>query len=64
MFQVNGALALASCVQVFIGCTGLISAMMSKIGPLTVAPTISLVGLTLMQDVTKLCGRHWGLALL
>ena len=55
---------MASCVQVFIGCTGLISSIMNKIGPLTVAPTICLVGLSLLQDIARLSGHHWGLALL
>uniref|UniRef100_H2YFW1 Uncharacterized protein n=1 Tax=Ciona savignyi TaxID=51511 RepID=H2YFW1_CIOSA len=45
VLQVQGAIMVASCTQVFLGLTGLVGLLMSRIGPLTIAPTITLVGL-------------------
>ncbi|KAI0222353.1 Solute carrier family 23 member 2, partial [Lamellibrachia satsuma] len=55
----SGGLILASLVQVFIGCTGIIGTLMRFIGPLTIIPTISLVGLSMVSAATNACQSSW-----
>ncbi|XP_078483964.1 solute carrier family 23 member 1 [Ciona intestinalis] len=63
MLEVQGAILVASCLQVFIGLTGIIGFLMSYIGPLTVAPTITLVGLSLFGTAAdNFAGTHWGIS--
>lgn len=53
-----------SLLQVFVGFSGLIGLFMRFIGPLTIAPTISLIGLSLFDSAGTSAGNHWGLATL
>ncbi|WAQ95967.1 S23A2-like protein [Mya arenaria] len=46
MREIQGGIILASLVQVFIGCTGILGFILHYIGPITIVPTITLVGLT------------------
>ncbi|XP_076461617.1 solute carrier family 23 member 1-like [Babylonia areolata] len=62
MREIQGNLILASLAQVVLGCTGLLGFLMRFIGPLTVAPTISLIGLSVTHVVSKYCQVHWGIA--
>ncbi len=55
---------LASLTQVILGCTGLIGFLLRFIGPLTIAPTISLIGLSLTGVVNDFSKAHWGIAVL
>ena len=52
----------ASCVQMLVGFSGLIGFLMRFIGPLTIAPTISLVALPLFDSAGDDAGIHWGIA--
>nr|XP_008507753.1 PREDICTED: solute carrier family 23 member 1-like [Equus przewalskii] len=52
----------ASCVQILVGFSGLIGFLMRFIGPLTIAPTISLVALPLFDSAGNNAGTHWGIA--
>lgn len=47
--QLSGSLMVASLVEVGVGGLGLIRPLMTLIGPLTVAPTIGLIGLSLFR---------------
>ena len=51
--QVQGAIVMASFVQMLFGFTGLIGHLLKFIGPLTVVPTIVLVGLPLFETAYK-----------
>ena len=62
-FQLQGAVMVASCVQMLVGFSGLIGFLMRFIGPLTIAPTISLVALPLFDSAGDNAGTHWGIAL-
>ncbi|XP_057294063.1 solute carrier family 23 member 2-like isoform X1 [Hydractinia symbiolongicarpus] len=62
MREIQGAIIIASTLQVIIGFTGLIGYLMRFIGPLTIATTISLVGLSLFRMTGEFAGKHWGLA--
>ena len=52
----------SSMVVVVIGLMGLPGALLSYIGPLTVTPTISLVGLSVCQAAGDRAGSHWGIS--
>ncbi|XP_015332234.1 solute carrier family 23 member 2-like [Marmota marmota marmota] len=52
----------ASCIQILVGFSGLIGFLMRFIGPLTIAPTISLMALPLFDSVGNDAGIHWGIS--
>lgn len=52
----------ASLLQILLGFSGLIGFLMRFIGPLTIAPTISLIGLSLYDAAGVKAGTHWGIA--
>ncbi|XP_006861297.1 PREDICTED: solute carrier family 23 member 2-like [Chrysochloris asiatica] len=60
--ELQGAIMVASCVQMLVGFSGLIGFLMRFIGPLTIAPTISLVALPLFDSAGNDAGIHWGIA--
>lgn len=62
--EVQGNLILASITQVLVGGLGLIGLILRFVGPLTIAPTISLIGLSLTHVVSNFCDKQWGIALL
>lgn len=57
--QLQGALIVASLLSIVIGFTGLIGFLMRYIGPLTIAPTISLIALSLFDVASEKGSTHW-----
>jgi len=53
----------SSIFQIVVGFSGVMGAMLKYIGPLTIAPTISLVGLPLYDTAGYYAGSQWGVAL-
>ncbi|KFP08219.1 Solute carrier family 23 member 1, partial [Calypte anna] len=64
MREIQGAIVVSSLVEVVIGLLGLPGALLSYIGPLTVTPTVSLIGLSVFQAAGERAGSHWGIAAL
>ena len=64
IFQISGALAAASIFQVFMGASGLIGFLMRFVGPLTVCPTVALLGIMLYDGAIEPCKHHWGVGVL
>lgn len=62
--QIQGAIMVSSVVEVLIGLVGLPGILLNYIGPLTVTPTVSLIGLSVFQTAGERAGTHWGLSLL
>ncbi|XP_066502376.1 solute carrier family 23 member 1 [Hoplias malabaricus] len=62
--EIQGAIILSSLVEVVIGLVGLPGLLLNSIGPLTVTPTVSLIGLSVFQTAGDRAGSHWGLSLL
>lgn len=62
MLEIQGAIMVSSLFQMIIGFSGLIGFLLRFIGPITVAPTISLVGLSLFGASSNYAGSHWGIA--
>ncbi|EDV23956.1 uncharacterized protein TRIADDRAFT_26431, partial [Trichoplax adhaerens] len=62
--EIQGGIMLSSLFQIIIGFSGIIGLCLRFIGPITIAPTITLVGLTLIDAATFYSSSHWGMALL
>ncbi|XP_030222738.1 solute carrier family 23 member 1 isoform X1 [Gadus morhua] len=62
--EIQGAILVSSLLQVVLGLTGLVGLVLRFIGPLAIAPTINLIGLSLFIEAGKKCGAHWGIAAL
>ncbi|XP_062954719.1 LOW QUALITY PROTEIN: solute carrier family 23 member 1-like [Cynocephalus volans] len=60
--ELQGAIMVASCVQMLVGFSGLMGFLMRFIGPLTIALTISLVALPLFDSAGSNAGIHWGIS--
>uniref|UniRef100_A0A672GUQ5 Solute carrier family 23 member 1-like n=2 Tax=Salarias fasciatus TaxID=181472 RepID=A0A672GUQ5_SALFA len=58
----QGSIIVGSLFQMFVGFSGLIGLFMRFIGPLTIAPTISLIGLSLFDSAGGSAGNHWGIS--
>jgi solute carrier family 23 (nucleobase transporter), member 1 len=48
--------------NLIIGYTGLVGKLLKVITPLTIVPTVSLVGLTLFEHAATTASKHWGIA--
>ncbi|XP_075062110.1 solute carrier family 23 member 1 [Mixophyes fleayi] len=62
--EIQGAIIMSSLVEIIIGLVGLPGALLNYIGPLTVAPTISLIGLSVFEAAGQRAGSHWGISIL
>lgn len=62
MRELSGAIAVSACVQVVLGYSGLVGRLLGVITPLTIVPTVSLVGLTLFEHAGATASTHWGIA--
>lgn len=62
MREISGAIAVSAIVQLVIGYTGAVGKLLKIITPLTIVPTVSLVGLTLFQHAGETASKHWGIA--
>lgn len=62
MRELSGAIAVSASVQVVLGYTGLVGKILRFVTPLTIVPTVSLVGLTLFEHAAETASKHWGIA--
>ncbi|XP_055586153.1 solute carrier family 23 member 2 [Uranotaenia lowii] len=62
MRELSGAIAVSALFQVFIGYSGIVGKLLKIITPLTIVPTVSLVGLTLFSHASATASKHWGIA--
>lgn len=62
--QIQGAIIVSSLVEVCIGALGLPGILLKYIGPLTITPTVALIGLSGFQAAGERAGKHWGVAML
>ncbi|EDO49566.1 predicted protein, partial [Nematostella vectensis] len=58
---IQGAIMVSSLFQIFIGFSGVMGFLLRFIGPITVAPTITLIGLSLFHVAAERCCQ-WGVA--
>jgi solute carrier family 23 (nucleobase transporter), member 1 len=64
MREIQGSLIIASCFEVLFGLTGCVGLLLKFIGPLTVAPIITLIGISLFPVAAEFCAFNWWIALL
>lgn len=64
VFQIQGAIIISSVVELVIGFCGLPGLLLEYIGPLTITPTVSLIGLSVFTTAGDRAGSHWGLSAL
>lgn len=62
MRELSGAIAVSALFQVIIGYTGFVGKLVKVITPLTIMPTVGLVGLTLFDHAAETASTHWGIA--
>lgn len=60
--EISGAIAISALFQVFIGFTGLVGKLLKIITPLTIAPCVALVGLTLFDHAAETASKNWPIA--
>ncbi|VVC27101.1 Hypothetical protein CINCED_3A010658 [Cinara cedri] len=63
MRELSGAIAVSALFQVFIGFSGLIGKLVKYVTPLTIVPTVSLVGLSLFENAGESASKHWGISM-
>lgn len=61
---IQGSIAVSSIFQIFLGFTGLIGVLLRWITPLTILPTIMLVGLSVFDIAAEQAADHWGISLM
>uniref|UniRef100_A0A8C5J5E3 Solute carrier family 23 member 2 n=1 Tax=Junco hyemalis TaxID=40217 RepID=A0A8C5J5E3_JUNHY len=59
--EIQGAIIMSSLIEVVIGLLGLPGALLRYIGPLTITPTVALIGLSGFQAAGERAGKHWGI---
>ena len=59
MQHVQGAIIVGSVFEIGIGVTGLVGKLLRFVGPITIAPTIALIGLALFKFGAPMAGTHW-----
>ncbi|XP_034182714.1 solute carrier family 23 member 2 isoform X2 [Osmia lignaria lignaria] len=62
MRELSGAIAVSALFQVVVGFGGIIGYLLKFITPLTIVPTVSLVGLSLFENAADAASQHWGIA--
>ncbi len=61
MQHVQGAIIAGGLFEAFMGYSGLVGRLLRFIGPVTIAPTIALIGLALFKFGAPVAGTHWGI---
>jgi len=59
--HIQGAVIAGSVFEIAIGYTGVVGRLLRFIGPIAIAPTIALIGLTLFKFGAPVAGKHWGI---
>ncbi|HSF18905.1 MAG TPA: solute carrier family 23 protein [Vicinamibacteria bacterium] len=59
--HVQGAIIAGSFFEIAIGYSGLMGRVLRFVGPITIAPTIALIGLALFGLGAPEAGKHWGI---
>jgi len=64
MRELQGGFILASLVETVLGVTGLVGVLLHYIGPLTIAPVITMIALSLVNVTSGYCQHNWFIAFL
>lgn len=61
MQHIQGAIIAGALFEIVIGYSGLVGRVLRFVGPITIAPTIALIGLSLFKFGAPVAGSHWGI---
>ena len=64
MQTLQGGLIIASLVQVLIGACGLVGFLLRFVGPLTIAPVLIQIGISLTMPAVDYCKGNWAVAVI
>jgi solute carrier family 23 (nucleobase transporter), member 1 len=64
MRYIAGAIILGAVVEIVVGYTGLLGTLRRFVTPVTIAPVIALIGLSLFGAAAGTASSHWGMSLL
>ncbi len=59
MQHVQGAIIAGALFEIVLGYSGMVGKLLRFIGPITIAPTIALIGLSLFKFGAPVAGAHW-----
>ncbi|EOB00585.1 Uncharacterized protein C2orf24-like protein, partial [Anas platyrhynchos] len=62
--EVSGAVVVSGLIQVALGMSGVCGWAARRCGPMVLAPSLSIIGLSAYKDAASLCSASWGVALL
>ncbi|KDR08101.1 Solute carrier family 23 member 1 [Zootermopsis nevadensis] len=62
MRELSGAIAVSAILLAAIGYLGIVGMLLRYVTPLTIVPTVSLVGLSLFENAAEAASQHWGIA--
>lgn len=60
--EINGGLLMAAVAETMIGVTGFVSLILRFVGPLSIAPVIIILGISISRISWIYCYVHWGVA--
>ena len=61
ILHLQGAIIAGAVVEIILGYSGLVGRVLKFVGPITIAPTIALIGLALFKIGAPFAGKHWGI---
>merc|ERR1711892_215335 len=61
--EVQGAICVASIFQLVVGYTGMLGLLLRYITPLTIGPSVAMIGLSLFDVAALNASQHWGVAI-
>ena len=61
MQHIQGAIIAGALFEIILGYSGMVGRLLRFIGPVTIAPTIALIGLSLFKFGAPVAGTHWGI---
>jgi len=59
--HVQGAIIVGGVAEALLGYSGLVGVFLRFVGPITIAPTVALIGLSLFEFGAPVAGTHWGI---
>ncbi|NXJ09050.1 S23A3 protein, partial [Odontophorus gujanensis] len=62
--EVSGAVLVSGLVQLVLGAVGVCGWVVQRCGPMVLAPSISVIGLSAYKEAAFFCSANWGVALL
>ncbi|OWF46668.1 solute carrier family 23 member 1-like isoform X2 [Mizuhopecten yessoensis] len=62
--EIQGCLMIVGTIHFLVGATGLVGVLLRYVGPITIVPSILLLGIYVAEPVLTFVAPHWGMALL